>query len=135
MQLCAVLHEVLLVLFHDWRHQEVGTACNGCCSLRVVLFKETSIIETMQLVTTNLYFFLPFQQGSLGNIGITKASAVTVSILLHGFFQRLCNTHVVDNQSTFFLFAIICLEHTVHTGNGLHQIMTAHRFIDVHGGE
>ena len=55
--------------------------------------------------------------------------------MLHGSFQSLGNAHIVDNQSALLLFAIVSFKHTVHTGYCLHQIVTAHRLVNIHGGE
>ena len=84
----------------------------------------------MQLVSADFHLFLPFHQGGLGDVGVAEAAAVTVGVLLHGTLQRLRNAYVIHYQSAF-----LAREHSVHPGYCLHQIMTAHRLIYVHGGE
>ena len=126
----AVLHEILLALNHGWRTQEVGSLRDGEGPLRVVLFEEAGIVETMKLVSADFHLFLPFHQGGLGDVGVSEAAAVTVGVLLHGTLQRLRNAYVIHYQSAF-----LAREHSVHSGYCLHQVMTAHRLIYVHGGE
>ena len=49
----AVLHEIILALNHSWRTEEVGSAGDGECPLRVVLLEEAGIVETMKLVSAD----------------------------------------------------------------------------------
>lgn len=108
----------------------VGARRDGGGSLRVVLREESRVVEAMQLVAADLHLLPPFQQGRLGDVGVAEAVAVAVGILLHGALQRLGNADIVNYQS-----ALLARKHTVHAGDGLHQIVAAHGLIDVHRGQ
>ena len=82
----------------------------------------------MENILADLQLLLELGVSDLGNVHIAIPGAIAGGILVHGSLQGGGDTDVVHHQAAFLV-----LEHPVHAGDGLHQIITAHRFIDVHG--
>ncbi|MNY32306.1 hypothetical protein D3C86_1665130 [compost metagenome] len=56
------------------------------------------------------------------------ALAFGIGVGLERSFQFIGNADVIDDQTTRLI-----LEHTVDAGDGLHQVVALHGFVDIHG--
>ena len=84
----------------------------------------------MEKIANNFQFFDKLRIGDLCNIRIAIVLAVTYRIVIHRLFKCGGNPHIVDDKT-----ALLIAEHTIHTCDCLHQIMPAHRLVDVHRRE
>ncbi|CCZ48043.1 putative uncharacterized protein [Bacteroides sp. CAG:661] len=84
----------------------------------------------MEQILTHLQLFPELEQGCFFDVRIAKVLAVASGIVVHGFLQCLGNADIVHDQS-----ARLAVEHPVHACDGLHQVVSAHRFVHIHRGQ
>lgn len=64
---------------------------------------------------------------NLCDIGIAIVLFISYCIVVHCLLQGRSDTYIVDDKTAFLI-----AEDSVDTGNGLHQVVALHRFIDIH---
>ena len=84
----------------------------------------------MHQIAADFQFLLEFEKGCLLDVRITVFVLVAFGVITHRLFQGLRDSDVVHDEST-----CLVLEHSVHPGNSLHEVVAAHRLVDVHGGK
>ena len=110
--------------------QEVGRAADAFRPIQIIAVQECPIVKTMQKVTANGQLFLKFGQSRFADVRIAVVFLVSSGIVVHSLFECRCDTHIIHHQPAFLV-----AEHTVYTGNSLHQVMSGHGLVDVHGGK
>ena len=66
----------------------------------------------------------------MAHIGIAVVLFVPARVVAHRLLQCLGDAHIIYHEPALFV-----PEHPVDPGNGLHQIVSGHGLIDVHGGQ
>ena len=125
-----MFHQMLALGFPFRSQQEVQRHGQCLGFLGIVVLEERRIVAPVQLIPADGQFFLELHPGGLGDVGIAELVLVALGIVVHGLFQGLCNADIVDDQAT-----LLAREYTVHTGDGLHQVMPAHGLVHIHGSE
>ena len=110
--------------------QKVGRAADAFRPIQIIAVQERPIVKTMQKITANGQLFLKFGQSRFADVRITVVFLVSSGIVVHGLFECRCDPHIIHHQPAFFV-----AEHTVYTGNSLHQVMPGHGLVDIHGGK
>ena len=87
----------------------------------------TAVIKAVHHATQLVHLL---QQARIGLVAVVGrfASALGVGVILQRVFQFVGDTDVVHHQP-----AGLVLEYPVYPGDGLHQIVTAHRLVHIHG--
>ena len=88
---------------------------------------EAAVIKAMQHAAQHVELFQQNRQ-RLAGVHRRAATALAGGVFLHRGLELVANADVVHHQP-----ALLVLEHPVDAGDGLHQVMTFHRFIHVHG--
>ena len=125
-QHCFSQEQVLALGCFGIQHKVHTTRYQLCHNQRRTVNK-TAEIKPVQQILAHLKLFLKLRICNFRNIHIAIPGLVALGIFLHGSFEGRCNAHIVHDQAALFV-----LEHTVHTSNRLHQIITVHRLVDVH---
>ena len=81
----------------------------------------------MEQITADLQFLLKLRICYLCNIRVAVILLVTNGIIVHSLLQCTCDTDIINDQTALFI-----TEHSVDTGDSLHQIIAHHRLIDIH---
>ena len=126
----AVLHHVVALLLATGIGEPVGAARDGIGLRLVEVAEEAPVVEAVDELAADVEFLLPLHEGGLGDVGVAETLLVALRILLHGCLEGLGDADVIDDETTF-----LAGENAIDTGNGLHEVVAAHRLIDVHGGE
>ena len=84
----------------------------------------------MEQIAADLQFFLKFRICGFSDVHITILLTVTGGILFHRLFKSRSDADIIDDQP-----ALLVLEHAVHAGNRLHQIVAVHGLVHIHGGK
>ena len=127
MQQCRFLDEGFAVFLFadraevvDTAFDEFGFACVGC-------LWELAVVIAVHEIRTYLRFLAESEECSLGDVRVAELLLVTLGIFLHRAFECLRDTDIIDDKTTLFL-----REYTIDTRDSLHEVMSDHRFIDIH---
>ena len=87
---------------------------------------EAAVVKSMHHATDDVQFFQQHRQRLMGiHRGLTTTLCIGVG--LQRRLQLVGNADVVHHQTAFLV-----AEHTVDTGNGLHQVVALHGLVHVH---
>ena len=87
---------------------------------------EVAVIHAVQHVMEHVHLLLQHGQCITGVDG-RLAAALGLSVIRQRGLQFVGDADVVHDQTAWLV-----LEHPVHPGDGLHQVVAAHRLVDVH---
>ena len=108
--------------------QPIGSFGNGICqSLSTIRKNQFPVVEAIHKVAAYIKFFNKFRVSRRSNIHIAVIMLISIRIVLHCLLKSSGDAYIVDYQTAFLAFA-----NTIHSGNGLHEVMTLHRFENVH---
>jgi hypothetical protein len=82
-------------------------------------------IEAVEHALHNFHFG---HKGFLRFLNLGNTVLVTAGIGIERFLQILAQSDIINNQAGFLV-----LINSIDPGNGLHQVMFFHDFVDVHG--
>ena len=106
----------------------VYTAVDGFCLVQIRTDQELCIVKSIEQVSANFQLFKELGICRLADISVSVVLLVSGGVVVHGLLQSSRYTHIVNDKTAFFVF-----EYAIDTGDGLHQIVSSHRLIDIHG--
>ena len=122
--------EVLSIILFLHINNKVYSTANGFGTFQITSMQKIRVIITIEKVLTNREFFLEFRICCLGNIHIPIILFIPGCVIIHSFFQGRSNPHIINNETAFFI-----PEHPIYPGDGLHQIITPHWLVNIHGSQ
>ena len=82
----------------------------------------------MEQIPADAEFFQELGMGRFGHVGISVVGFIPACVIIHRLLQGGSDAHIIHHQPPFLV-----AEHAVDAGNGLHEVMAAHRLVDIHG--
>ena len=84
----------------------------------------------MEQVPTYLQLLQKLGVGGLFDVGVPVVLPISCGVVVHGLFQGPGNAHIVHHQAAFLVS-----KHPVDPCDGLHQVVTCHELVYIHGGQ
>ncbi len=109
---------------------KVHATGDGLRLFQVAAGQKLPIVITMEEIPADRELFQKFRISRLADIGVAVIFLISGGVVVHCLLECCGNPHIVHHQS-----ALLVLEDTVDAGDGLYQIVTGHRLVDIHGGQ
>ena len=84
----------------------------------------------MEQIPANRQLFEELRICHLCNIRISIVLLITGSIVVHRLLKRRCDSHIIYNEAAFLV-----AKYTINSRNRLHQVISLHRLINIHGSQ
>ena len=84
----------------------------------------------MEEIAADFQLFQELGIGRLAHVGVAVVLLVPDGVVVHGLLERGGNAHIVHHQA-----ALLIPENAVYAGDGLHQVVSGHGLVHVHGGQ
>ena len=108
----------------------IYAAADGPGTVEVGSGYEAGVVVAVEEVPAYFEFFVEFGFGDFADVGVSVVGPVAAGVVVHCLAEGTGDADVVDDEASFFV-----AEDAVYPGDCLHEVVAAHGFVDVHGGQ
>ena len=126
-----LLYKVVGGIFVAGRENVVHAACYELASASGGFGgQELGVVEAEHLIAADSKLFQELGVGGFADVHVAVLLLVALGVVFHGAFQSVGYADVVNDQSAYLV-----LVYAVYTSDSLHQVISAHGLVYIHGGE